>query len=206
MFKCTECGHIFEDGEQKTYAEHHPYGSTTADEYFSVCPVCGGEYEEAKTCKCCGGAFLEEELIGGYYCDECLKNAFDLDSFLDFATSGTDKPTEVDTLEDFVFTMIFGLKEAPNESGYSLKAWCKIVYNEAKRHGDILMKTIFEYMDKTPSMWEYFAEYLHEKESVKEENPPRCSHDWCERWEPEGCQLAYNCEDFEWTHDKEVKE
>mgnify|MGYP006974682646 CR=1 FL=1 len=44
-----------------------------------------------------------------------------------------------------------------------------------------------------------------EKESEKEENPPRCSRDWCERWKPEGCQFAYNCEDFDWTHDKEVK-
>ena len=191
MFKCAECGHIFEDGEQRTYAEHHPYGDTTADEYFSVCPVCGGEYEEAKSCKCCGGAFLEDELIGGYYCEDCLKSAVDFDSFLEFATSGADKPSDVDTLEDFVFTMIFGLKEAPNESGYSLKAWCKIIYGEAKKHGDILMKTIFEYMDKTPSMWEYFAEYLYEKENTS------CGADWCARKKIGGCKFAYNCEDFD---------
>lgn len=164
---CVDCGHIFEEGKEKTIVERHPYGDTTAEEYIAVCPACNGGFEEAGICKCCGGAFLEDELIGGYYCEECLRAAVDFDSFLDFATSGTDKPTEVDTLEDFVFTMIFGLKEAPDESGYSLKAWCKVIYNEAKQHGDILMKTIFEYMDKMPSMWEYFAEYLYDKEVKK---------------------------------------
>lgn len=164
MFKCTECGHIFEDGEQRTYAEHHPYGDTTADEYFSVCPVCGGEYEEAKSCKCCGGAFLEDELIGGYYCDECLKAAVDFDSFLDFATSGTDKPTEVDTLEDFVFTKVFGLQYGPDESNESLKAWCKTIYKEIDK--TVLLNAIFEYMDDV-SLWDDFAEYLYAKEVKK---------------------------------------
>lgn len=197
FLKCLECGHIFEDGEQKIRIEHHP--EVHADEYVHVCPVCGGDYEEAKRCKSCGGAFLEDELIGGYYCDECLKNAVDFDSFLEFATSGTDEPAEVDTLEDFIFTMIFGLKEAPDKSGYSLKAWCKIIYNEAKQHGDILMKSIFEYMNKVPSMWEYFAEWLYEKESTA------CAAEWCGRWKDGGCKFAYNCEDFA-PKKKEVSE
>ena len=164
MFKCTDCGHIFEDGEQRTFVERHPYGDTTADEYFSVCPVCGGEYEEAKSCECCGGAFLEDELIGGYYCDECLKAAVDLDSFLDFATSGTDKPTEVDTLEDFVFTKVFGLQYGPDESNEFLKAWCKTIYKEIDKTD--LLNAIFEYMDDV-SLWDDFAEYLYAKEVRK---------------------------------------
>ena len=164
MFKCTDCGHIFEDGEQRTFVERHPYGDTTADEYFSVCPVCGGEYEEAKSCECCGGAFLEDELIGGYYCDECLKAAVDLESFLDFATSGTDKPTEVDTLEDFVFTKVFGLQYGPDESNEFLKAWCKTIYKEIDKTD--LLNAIFEYMDDV-SLWDDFAEYLYAKEVRK---------------------------------------
>jgi predicted nucleic acid-binding Zn-ribbon protein len=35
-FKCLECGHIFEDGEQAIWEEHHPYGMGYAAESF-VC-------------------------------------------------------------------------------------------------------------------------------------------------------------------------
>lgn len=165
---CVECGNIFDECEAAVDFEYHSEVPGGAYERFVKCPCCGSdEIGESARCKKCGVEFLEDDLFGSYYCEECLKESLTFGSFLDFATSGTDKPTEVDTLEDFVFTMIFGLKEAPNESGYSLKAWCKIVYNEAKRHGDILMQTIFKYMDSMPSLWDDFAEYLYDKEVRK---------------------------------------
>lgn len=71
-FKCLECGHIFEDGEQARWEEHHPYGMGYAAESFSGCPVCKGSYEETKQCKICGGEFLEDELNGGLVCNECI--------------------------------------------------------------------------------------------------------------------------------------
>lgn len=165
MFKCAECGHIFEDGEQRTYAEHHPYGDTTADEYFSVCPVCGGEYEEAKSCERCGGAFLEDELISGYYCKECLRVALNAETFLDFATTGVDSQTDIGTLEDFIFIKVFGLPKSPEISTPSLKAWCRIIYEELDK--SVLTTAIFSYMDALSSLWVDFAEYLHNKEVRK---------------------------------------
>lgn len=165
---CLSCRNIFDECEAKIGFDYHSEVPGGACERFMKCPCCGSdELEDAARCKKCKGEFLPDDLFGGYYCDECLKAAVDFDSFLDFATTGTDNPSEVDTLEDFVFTMIFGLKEAPNESGYSLKAWCKIIYNEAKQNGDILMKSIFEYMNKTPLLWDDFAEYLYSKEVRK---------------------------------------
>ena len=72
-FKCLECGHIFEEGEQATWYERHPYGIGTALEEFSGCPLCKGDFEETKQCKICGGEFLENELNGGYVCEDCVE-------------------------------------------------------------------------------------------------------------------------------------
>ena len=71
-YKCLECGHIFEEGEQSRWEETHgldcpPY------EKMSGCPICKGSYEEAKRCKVCGGEFLEDELLGGCVCEECVE-------------------------------------------------------------------------------------------------------------------------------------
>ena len=72
-FKCLECGHIFEEGEQSRWEEHHPYGMGYAAESFSGCPICNGSYEETKQCEICGGEFLEDELNGDGVCDECIE-------------------------------------------------------------------------------------------------------------------------------------
>jgi hypothetical protein len=70
-FKCLECGHIFEEGEQARWEEHHPYGMGSATEEFSGCPVCNGGFKETKQCKICGGEFLEDELNDGV-CESCI--------------------------------------------------------------------------------------------------------------------------------------
>ena len=72
-FKCLDCGHIFEEGEQSRWEEHHPYGMGYAAESFSGCPICNGDFEETKQCEICGGEFLEDELNGGCVCDDCVE-------------------------------------------------------------------------------------------------------------------------------------
>lgn len=64
--KCNECGHIFDDCERAVWREAH-------GELFSGCPICRGSYEETKQCKICGGEFLEDELLGGCVCEECVE-------------------------------------------------------------------------------------------------------------------------------------
>ena len=63
-YKCLECGHIFEDGEESVWYED--YGRM-----MSGCPNCYGAYEETVECEICGAVHLSEELNGGV-CDECI--------------------------------------------------------------------------------------------------------------------------------------
>lgn len=66
MFKCKDCGHLFEDGEQKVIVERHgfDYGD---GEVFSYCPRCEGDYDEVEPCAICGSY---EDVEDGY-CDNC---------------------------------------------------------------------------------------------------------------------------------------
>lgn len=60
MYKCKECGHLFEDGEEKRWVE--PHGET-----LRGCPICFGVYEIARPCKICG-AYSSDN---GEYCEIC---------------------------------------------------------------------------------------------------------------------------------------
>lgn len=64
MFKCFECGHLFEHGEQRKVVEAH------GEEYLG-CPCCGGAYEETVQCSRCEGHFFDGELYNGL-CAECI--------------------------------------------------------------------------------------------------------------------------------------
>lgn len=73
MYKCMECEHLFEEGEQKTWKEDRGefWGSPCYEE-MSGCPLCDGEYDEAIPCKICGGyGEMEDE---EEYCNECKKD------------------------------------------------------------------------------------------------------------------------------------
>ncbi len=72
MYICENCGAVFEDC--KIIEEHHPYGMTSATEYWSACPVCGyTDIEEAKKCELCGEYY--EELKDGL-CDCCYGDEY----------------------------------------------------------------------------------------------------------------------------------
>lgn len=64
MFKCFECGHLFERGEEKRYTEMH-------GESYLACPICGGSYEETEQCTRCGSHHHEDHLWNGL-CIDCL--------------------------------------------------------------------------------------------------------------------------------------
>lgn len=79
-YKCLECGHIFEEGEQVRWEERHGLDSPPYEKWCG-CPICKGSFEETKQCKICGGEFLKDELNGGCVCDECIDDyckAFDI--------------------------------------------------------------------------------------------------------------------------------
>lgn len=76
MFKCFECGHLFERGEEKRYTEMH-------GESYLACPICGGAYEETNQCSCCGGHFFEDELYNGM-CEECIGENMTLENMVKY--------------------------------------------------------------------------------------------------------------------------
>lgn len=70
-YKCDECGHIFEEGEQKTWEENigECWGSP-AYERNCGCPICEGTFEQVYPCVCCGELIVDSK---SGYCDECVK-------------------------------------------------------------------------------------------------------------------------------------
>ena len=73
MYKCLDCGHIFEEGEQQTWRENRgEFCGSSCSEEMEGCPLCCGEYEKTVHCISCGGNFLEEELRNGV-CESCIE-------------------------------------------------------------------------------------------------------------------------------------
>ena len=64
MYKCLECGHIFDEGEEKNWME--AYG-----EYMTGCPMCMCAYDDAYMCIQCGSYHLSDELYSGL-CLDCI--------------------------------------------------------------------------------------------------------------------------------------
>lgn len=67
MYKCMECGNLFEDGEEKMWREDmgEYFGSPCYME-MKGCPACGGAYDDVEQCKICGKYSTD------YFCDECV--------------------------------------------------------------------------------------------------------------------------------------
>ena len=72
-YKCLECGHIFERGEEDSWSEYRGecFGFAAYEE-MSGCPLCQGVFEETVPCGICGSEHLLEELNGASLCDECF--------------------------------------------------------------------------------------------------------------------------------------
>ena len=72
IFKCVDCGHIFEEGEERRWEEERgECGGILAYESMSGCPICEGNYEEAVRCEICGCLQFENEIFGGV-CERCI--------------------------------------------------------------------------------------------------------------------------------------
>ena len=89
-YKCKECGNVFEEGEQATWEEHHPYGMGYATETFSGCPVCEGSYKEIEPCKICGT--LDHD-IEESFCDVCKE---EFEKNLEFVLSQNFSEAEIE--------------------------------------------------------------------------------------------------------------
>ena len=66
MYRCRDCGHLFEEGEEYSYTETH--GFYGAGETFSFCPVCRGSFFKVERCSVCDEYCMKE---GEEFCDDC---------------------------------------------------------------------------------------------------------------------------------------
>ncbi len=74
-YKCLECGHIFEEGEQRHWTERQGEFS----EAKIGCPLCRGDYEKTVMCEICKAHHLSDKLKGGV-CEQCIQTYWnDLD-------------------------------------------------------------------------------------------------------------------------------
>lgn len=72
MYKCVECGNLFEEGEEVVWEESRgEFWGSPCSETLSGCPVCKGNYEETIPCKICGSHNFEDEFVDGV-CEECI--------------------------------------------------------------------------------------------------------------------------------------
>ena len=100
MYICTQCNHIFKEGEGKVITESQGecFGYPAVESY-TVCPICEGDYEEAVKCSICEEYHLDEDLTNGI-CDECLDKEVDYDKVLKFLL-------DTEELKSFVFDFFF---------------------------------------------------------------------------------------------------
>lgn len=109
MFRCCECGNLFEEGEQAVW--HENYGAEIGGEMFNGCPVCKGDYEEVHQCKECGDWHYEDELYDGW-CEKCLRETINYDTFFEYCEANKDEQY----LDIFVMSELLGMDCPDNVS------------------------------------------------------------------------------------------
>ena len=114
MFKCCECGHLFEEGEQDVWYENQgECHGVTAMERFSGCPLCHDDYEEVHQCKECGDWHTDDELYSGW-CEKCLRKTINYDTFFEYCEANKDEQY----LDTFVMCEILECEYVPKYSSY----------------------------------------------------------------------------------------
>ena len=70
MYKCHDCGEVFETPKSVTVSLGQCFGFP-ADEEQSECPICGSDdFDAAELCESCGGYFFPDDLEEGL-CEDC---------------------------------------------------------------------------------------------------------------------------------------
>ena len=102
MYRCVNCGNLFEEGEQAVWEEHHGLDSPPYEKW-SGCPVCKGDYEEVHQCKECGDWHSDDELYDGW-CENCLRETINYDTFFEYCEAHKDE----NYLDIFVMADLLG--------------------------------------------------------------------------------------------------
>lgn len=76
MYKCADCGRVFEEDDLYRWEERHGLDSPPYEQWAG-CPSCHStSYEEAHLCNGCGEYFAEGDDYGGGWCHECARASY----------------------------------------------------------------------------------------------------------------------------------
>ena len=112
MYRCENCGHLFEEGEQAVWYENQgECHGVTAMERFSGCPLCHDDYNEVYQCNECGDWHYADELYS-CWCEKCLRETINYDTFFEYCEANRDEQY----LDIFVMSELLGGMDCPKHS------------------------------------------------------------------------------------------
>lgn len=160
MYKCNNCGQVFD--EAKTVTETHGFAHGPFEK-LCVCPCCNGDYSESKQCKQCGEWHFEDELFDGY-CTDCLRDEIDYITAYDYMRSIKD------CLNIFIFEKCLD-SSVPQKTNkkvdlLSARLYWEAVNTEQYSNGDMLMRKLRSYIIEEDGDFgkSNFAEWLNGRE------------------------------------------
>ena len=169
MYRCVNCGNLFEEGEQAVWYENQgECHGVTAMERFSGCPLCHDDYEEVYQCKECGEWLSEDELYDGW-CEKCLRETINYDTFFEYCEANKDEQY----LDTFVMSELLD-KDMPKHSSFDFHqlmievykervSWAKM-YPEIKIYDFLASCTRFVMDDDGSNGRENYADWLNKRE------------------------------------------
>lgn len=162
MYKCVDCGHIFEEGEQTTWLEDcGEYCGSGVYKAECGCPVCNGSFEKTVKCSCCEEEFFEKDIESGF-CKKCLEEQ---------ATASVVKKYlhENDLIVEFLTAYIWSI-DTPEVITTEFKMDCTDIFDRKMLNDKILNRSDFLNLCKGFVFEDssHFAEWLYKKR--KEEN------------------------------------
>jgi hypothetical protein len=175
MYKCENCGHLFEEGEQAVWEETHGFTSPPYEKWDG-CPLCKGGYEEVHQCQECEKWHTEDELYEGW-CEKCLRETINYDTFFEYCEANKDEQY----LDIFVMSELLGGMDCPKNVSYDFHQLMIDVYKKEvesikfyekqfghKPSGDFLSACIRFIMDDDGEIGrENYADWLNKKEEKK---------------------------------------
>ena len=175
--KCVDCGYVFDIEDAGGVRENHWLdGEYMGYETFLVCPNCGGDFEDAVECHECGEAFTEDEIYGDKWCEKCLCETINYDTFFEYCEANKDEQY----LDIFVMSELLGGMDCPKWISYDfhqlmidtykarIEAIEAAMTEEYRKSIDILPACIRFIMDDDGSIGkENYAEWLNNKKEVK---------------------------------------
>ena len=173
--KCTDCGYVFDYEDRTVVKESHGFGDGFY-ETFSCCPNCGGDFEDAIECHECGEVFTENEIYGEKWCEKCLRESINYDTFFEYCEANK----EEQYLDIFVMSELLGGVDCPKNVSYEFHELMVDTYKARvddiksamtasyKAVIDILPACIRFIMDDDGSIGrENYADWLNKREEKK---------------------------------------